>query len=90
VSLPTIIEKINPKLRGWFEYFKHCRGAHMSNLDSWLRARLRNILRKRQGKRGRSWGPDHHRWPNEYFRKLGLFSLARAHELQCQTMKMAH
>ena len=89
-SLQAIIAKINPKLRGWFGYFKHCRRAHMSKLDSWLRARLRTILRKRHGKRGRSWGPDHHRWPNEYFHSLGLFSLERAHKLKCQSMKMAH
>jgi len=90
VSLQASIAKINPKLRGWFAYFKHCRRAHMSAVDGWVRNRLRGILRKRAGRRGRGRGMDNHRWPNAYFHKLGLFSLERAHVLTCQSMKMAH
>ena len=90
VSLQTTIAKINPKLRGWFAYFKHCRRPNMTAVDGWVRNRLRGILRKRAGRRGRGRGMDNHRWPNAYFHKLGLFSLERAHVLTCQSMKMAH
>ncbi len=31
-------------------------------MDGWVRGRLRAILRKRQGGRGRGRGKDHHRW----------------------------
>ena len=48
-------------------------------LDSWLRGRLRSILRKRAGRRGRGRGADHQRWPNAYFADHGLYSLQAAH-----------
>ncbi len=42
--------------------------------DSWVRMRLRSILRRNQGKRGRGRGSDHQRWPNVFFAERGLFS----------------
>lgn len=92
VSLKESIARINPVLRGWFGYFKHADRRGLADIDHWVRRRLRRILRKRCGKRrgqGRS-GADHRRWPTVYFAKLGLFSLEQAHELACQSMKMAH
>lgn len=79
----TIIAKINPILRGWYGYFKHASAAALRETDGWVRARLRAILRKRRGGRGRARGNDHHRWSNAYFAKHGLFCLeaARAQEL---------
>ena len=79
-SMEAIIATINPVLRGWFEYFKHANANEMSPVDSWVRMRLRSILRKRQKRRGRGRGLDHHRWPNHYFANLGLFSLKTARE----------
>jgi RNA-directed DNA polymerase len=84
-SLREIISLVNPTLRGWFEYFQHSHKNSMSSLDRWIRGRLRSILRKRQGKRGRGRGSDHQRWPNAYFAALGLYSLKAAHELVCQS-----
>jgi RNA-directed DNA polymerase len=80
-SLGRIIETLNPILRGWFEYFKHSAPHLFGWLDGWIRGRLRSILRHRMGLRGRSRGRDHHRWRNAYFRQLGLFSMAEAHQL---------
>lgn len=77
-SMEAIIETINPILRGWFEYFKHAHANEMRPMDSWVRMRLRSILRKRQKRKGRGRGPDHIRWPNHYFAELGLFSLEAA------------
>ncbi len=48
-------------------------------LDGWIRMRLRSILRKRQGRRGRGRGADHQRWPNAFFTEQGLFFMAAAH-----------
>jgi hypothetical protein len=45
----------------------------------WFRMRLRSILRRRQGRRGRALGLDHHRWPNAFFAERGLFSLVTAY-----------
>lgn len=78
-SLTCIISDINATLRGWFEYYKHSHRTTFPPLDQWLRMRLRSILRKRQGRRGRGRGWDHHRWPNAYFQQQGLFSLVAAH-----------
>jgi len=90
VSLSTIIQRINPTLRGWFGYFKHADHRAMRDVDGWVRKRLRSILRKRLGKRGCGRGSDHQRWPNLFFAKAGLFSLEQAHQVARQSMKMAH
>lgn len=79
LSLQAIIEDVNRTLRGWFEYFKHSHRTTFSPLDSWIRMRLRSILRRRQGHRGRGRGRDHQRWPNAFFSEQGLFSLVTAH-----------
>jgi RNA-directed DNA polymerase len=84
-SLTKIINDLTPRLRGWFEYFKHSHRYTFSALDGWIRMRLRSILRKRMGKRGRGRGSDHHRWPNKFFADRGLYSLKTAHELACQS-----
>ncbi|HEX2855294.1 MAG TPA: group II intron reverse transcriptase/maturase [Opitutaceae bacterium] len=76
-NLSCLIEAtLNPILRGWMNYFRRStNAADFRMLDSYLRARLRAILRKRHGLRGRSRGRDHQRWPNRYFGELGLLSL---------------
>ena len=76
-SLTTIVSKVNPILRGFHAYFKKSVRASLERLDKWIRARLRTILRRRSGRRGRSGGQDHKQWPNSYFATLGLFSLAK-------------
>lgn len=78
-SLQEIIKKVNQVRRGWFEYFKHSYRLGLESLDRWTRMRLRSILRKRQGKRGRGRGKDHHQWPNAYVAELGLFSYSTAY-----------
>jgi len=78
-SLAVIIGEVNRTLRGWFEYFKHSNKRTFPPIDSWVRRRIRSILRKRAGHRGISRGFDHQRWPNRFFREHGLFSLADAH-----------
>ena len=78
-SLEAIIADINMTLKGWFEYFKHSHWTTFRPLDSWIRMRLRSILRKRNKGKGRGRGLDHQRWPNAYFAERGLFSLTAAH-----------
>jgi len=77
-SMDAIVADINRTLRGWFAYFKHAHASEMAEIDQWTRMRLRSILRKRRGGRGRGRGQDHHRWPNRYFTGLGLFCLLDA------------
>jgi RNA-directed DNA polymerase len=90
VSLRTSIAKINPRLRGWFEYFKHGSQPGLRDIDGWVRMRMRSILCKRHGHKGKGRGESHIRWPDKYFEAMGLFSLERAHELASQSLKRDH
>lgn len=83
-SMARTIEKANRYLRGWFEYYKHSKRKLLAEYDGYIRGRLRSILRKRAGKRGRGRGTDHQKWSNRYFTETGLFSLAQAQELACR------
>jgi RNA-directed DNA polymerase len=82
--LADIISDVNRTLVGWFEYFQHSYRRTFPYLDGWVRMRLRSILRRRCGRRGRGRGRDHHRWPNAFFATQGLFSMTAAHALACQ------
>lgn len=86
-SLEATITDVNRTLRGWFEYYKHSRPRTFAPLDGWVRMRLRSILRKRRGRKGRGRGNDHLRWPNAYFAERGLYSLATAHATVCQSSR---
>lgn len=79
-SMAFIIDDLNRSLRGWFEYFRHSAKPTFLILDRWIRVRLRSILRKRHGRKGKGRGFDHLRWPNAYFADLGLFTLTAAYE----------
>ena len=78
-SLDQIVGELNPVVRGWYEYFKQSHTTTWQPLDSWIRMRLRSILRWRQGRKGRGRGSDHVQWPNAYFAAHGLFTMASAH-----------
>jgi RNA-directed DNA polymerase len=77
-SMQVIAADLNRTLRGWFEHFKHADATALAPVDGWVRGRLRAILRKRRGLKGRGRGRDHHRWSNRYFAELGLFCLLDA------------
>lgn len=81
-SMDCVIVDLNRTLRGWFAYYKHAKWFVFERLDQWIRMRLRSILRRRDGRKGRARGADHQRWPNAYFANRGLFSLLGAHEIQ--------
>jgi RNA-directed DNA polymerase len=77
-SMTEIVGEVNRTLKGWFEYFKHSARGTFAPLDKWTRGRLRSIERHRIKLQGRARGRDHQRWPNAYFERLGLISLASA------------
>lgn len=84
-SLAVIVWRLNATLRGWFHYFKYSHRTTFPRLDKWVRMRVRSILRRRAGRRGRGRGRDHHRWPNAYFTDLGLLDLTTAQGAFCQS-----
>jgi len=78
-SLTSIIAGINPILRGWFNYFQYTKLNALQAMDSWIRGRLRSILRKRTKRKGKAKGiNDHTRWRNRFFDEAGLFNLTTA------------
>jgi len=84
-SLKATIKSLNRTLIGWFAYYKHSPRTRLSELDKWIRMRLRSTLRNRIGKHGRARGPDQKRWPNAFFAENGLYSLKTAHMLARQS-----
>jgi RNA-directed DNA polymerase len=84
-SMRTICEDLSRTLRGWFGYFKHGKANVFDSIDAYVRGRLRSILRKRNNKKGRGRGSDHHRWPNAYFSTMDLYSLKQAHSVVCRS-----
>ena len=80
-SLERIITDLNPRLRGWFGYFKHATPALFGVLDGFVRRRLRAVLRKQEKRPGIGrCQADHQRWPNGFFAAHGLFTLRAAYE----------
>lgn len=74
-SLPEIIHRLNRRWKGWYGYFQGGVKNVYQRLDQWLRGRLRSLLRRRDGRKGRGRGQDHNRYPNAYFAEHKLISL---------------
>ena len=86
-SMGTIVAKVNPILRGWYGYFRCASADALRETDAWVRGRLRSILRRRRGGKGRGRGNDHHRWGNRYFTQLGLLNLKALRAKQLASLR---
>lgn len=85
-SLAKIIADLNPTLRGWFNYFKHAHPNTFKWMDSFVRRRLRAMLRKQEKRPGLGvCREDHQRWPNKFFAAQGLFTTTAAWKLASQS-----
>ena len=85
-SLARIIADLNPRLRGWFGYFKHAEVLEFKRMDGFIRRRLRALLRKQEKRPGIGRClADHCRWPNMYFAAAGLFTMTEARLLASQS-----
>jgi RNA-directed DNA polymerase len=73
-DLRETIEKINPVLRGWGNYFATGNASDKFNqADSYVWKRLRSLVRKRKGRQLRAG--EMSRWTRAAFHKLGLHKL---------------
>lgn len=79
-SLAAIVRDVNRSLRGWYGYFQHSKANVFTAVDGYVRRRLRSVLQWREDGRGKGNGAAHHRWPNEWFARRGLLTLAAEHE----------
>lgn len=86
-SMEAIAADLNRTLKGWYAYFKNAKASQLGEIDGWIRMRMRSILRKRHGLKGRGRGRDHQRWPNRYFTNLGLFCLLDAQEVEIASLR---
>lgn len=85
-SLTKTIADLNPVLRGWFHYFKHAHRNTFTWMDSFVRRRLRALLRKQEKRPGLGiCRDDHQRWPNQFFAAQGLFTMTTAWKLASQS-----
>jgi len=89
-ALAVIIHDVNRTMRGWFGYFKHSSRNVFPRIDGWIRGRLRSLLRRRLGRRGKGRGTDHQRWPNRYFARRGFYALTEAFARALQPAKAVH
>jgi RNA-directed DNA polymerase len=78
-SLDEIVTDVNRSLRGWYQYFQHSQANTFTAVDGYVRRRLRSLLQWRLDGRGKGLGATHQRWPNEWFARCGLLSLAAEH-----------
>lgn len=86
-SMETIINDLNPMLKGWFNYFKHAHEWTFPKIDRFLRRRLRSLRNKQntgQSGFGRS-KQQSQSMPNAYFANYGLFAMTEAHRMACQS-----
>ena len=75
-SMQLIIERLNRRLKGWYGYFRGGVENVYRTEESWIRGRLRHILRFRDKRQGLCRGGlDHQRYPNAFFENHGLISL---------------
>ena len=79
-SLKYIVADVNRTLRGWYGYFQHSKANTFGTVDGYVRRRLRSLLEKRRGRSRQGLGAAQQRWPNEWFARRGLLSLAAEHE----------
>ena len=78
-SLARVIADLNPVLRGWFGYFKQAHPSTFTDLDGFIRRRLRSLLAKQNKRTHIGFSRRIHRlWPNAYFANAGLFALQAA------------
>jgi RNA-directed DNA polymerase len=77
--LATIIKDVNRTLRGWYGYFQHRKANGFTQVDGWVRRRLRSRLETRRGYTRQGTGRAQNRWPHEWFANHGLRSLAELH-----------
>jgi RNA-directed DNA polymerase len=79
-KLADMVADVNRSLRGWYHYFQHSKANTFATVDGYVRRRLRSLLQWRKDGRGKGKGAAHQRWPNEWFARRGLLSLAAEHE----------
>lgn len=73
VDIQTVVEYLNPVLRGWGSYFRHGNSARkFSQIDSYVHERLAILASNKHGRSGRNWASHYN---GAWFRRLGVHTL---------------
>lgn len=89
-SMLVVIQDLNKILRGWFQYFKQGLKTTLSEVDRFVRTRLRALLWRRSKGRGFPSRHTNYRWPNTHFARLGLVSTLELRERAIQSARAAN
>ena len=74
-SIFQVIDKLNPILRGWCNYFRDVTKFSLKTFDGFVRRRLRAIIQRQHRKKSFGAGFCNIRMPNEFFADKGLISM---------------
>jgi len=83
LDMNELVEKLNPMLRGWGNYFKAGNSkAHFKSIDQYVVYNLTIMLRKKHKKAGKGWREHPPSWYYEYF---GLICLRKTTTIAMMT-----
>lgn len=81
-SIEAVVAKLNPILRGWYNYFKDVTKYTLGTFDGFVRRRLRAIIQRQNKKKSFGAGWCNIKIPNKFF--AGKWCLINMEELQRQ------
>jgi RNA-directed DNA polymerase len=74
IALSVVVERLNPVLRGWGNYFRDGNSARkFTQIDSYVHERLAILAAAKHKRRGRRWAAEYN---GEWFRRLGVHTLS--------------
>ena len=73
IEMGTVVEYLNPVLRGWGNYFRVGNSARkFSQIDSYVHERLAILASTKHGRTGRNWAS---RYNRDWLNRLGVHAL---------------
>jgi len=71
--IQAAVERLNPVLRGWGNYFRHGNSARkFAQIDSYVHERLAILARNKHQRSGRGWATEYN---VAWFQRLGVYTL---------------
>ena len=72
VPLRDMVQQVNPVLRGWVNYFRHCNGGRsLQRIHEYSEFKVRKVIQRRRRYRNFEW---HHVSLSEIYEGLGLYN----------------
>jgi RNA-directed DNA polymerase len=72
-DMNTVVEHLNPVLRGWGNYFRHGNSSRkFKQIDSYVHERLAILASDKHARSGRNWASHYN---GDWFRRLGVYTL---------------